>query len=541
MARLYLSDAEMKAVNRFKPHYLTAERKTGVPWRLLAAMHYRENSLSVSAAQHGPFQLVDLRGNPARVAAYARAAGYPTNPVPNYETNFEFGCVCAALFVQDKMSKEARKPKLTPQSGRDALAEAAFRYNGMSQAYANPATGRPDYRFSPYVSNDPKKGVVLTIREGSVVVKDARPGVLAVIRDLGGETDEAPTPTPEEPAGTGLVFYPLSLWADMRLGSAFLQDGYGEKVRGRPDQHPGADFNLVGGAYGPAGPDADLGEPIYAVADGVVLFSGWNQYDWGNIILIDHPHLGVHTQYAHCQEREVVEGQLILAGQRIGTVGKGAAGFDAHLHFEVRRRASNLPAAKWPGNDVAFIQAHYFEPLAWLRANNARDVAKDLPALDPRLQKILDRLRAEVPKATGGAVKLLRTYVPALQTRIMAAPGGGDAAYKSPHNVRPALAFDYALIVDGKTLPSGHPEYGRWNKRVEALGGLPGTKVKGGVPGEKELDRHVELPGTQAEIKRRVDAARAGLRDVRDPGLGTNAEGSEESTAPAENRSPCPQ
>lgn len=546
----YITPAMKAAIERSKSAYIAAEKITGVPWRLLAGMHYRENSFSMaSPGAGGVFQFVpDL--TVAKRAEYAAKAGLPTNPPPDHRSDFKFCAICAGFFLQYKMTVEGRKPKLTPNSPLDAQCEAAFRYNGM--VYKNPA-GRPDWHYSPYVNNDPQRDVKLPNYEMNWQ-PDQRPGVRVLVLELSGQSDtppdEPPTPPAEQPATstTQTVFYPLSLWADVTVSTTFEDPKYGEyryrssgDVADKSQQHPGVDLNLSKGTFAGQGSDGDLGQPIYCCADGVVLETPTNQFDWGSIILIDHPSLGVHTQYAHCNEMFVVAGQVVMAGEKIGTIGKGYKNkWPAHLHFEVRRRSSKLPANKWPGSNLSFINQHYLDPFAWLRAMHAQDVARGLPELDPRLVTIRDKviraLKVENPQMR---LVTTRTYISALATRL-ASRAGRDEAYRSPHNVRPALAFDYRLELSGKVLAPTDPQYAKVNARMKALGALPGTEVSGGVPGEKWPQQHIELPNTQAEIAKRLAAAQAGLADVREPGMETAGQGSAEDTTPDTSNTLCP-
>ncbi|RYD17316.1 MAG: M23 family peptidase, partial [Verrucomicrobiaceae bacterium] len=61
-------------------------------------------------------------------------------------------------------------------------------------------------------------------------------------------------------------------------------DGY-YKARGlrlRAPQHFGEDWN------GRSGGDSDLGDPVYAVADGIVTFAHNVRTGWGNVVLTRH-------------------------------------------------------------------------------------------------------------------------------------------------------------------------------------------------------------------------------------------------------------
>ena len=81
------------------------------------------------------------------------------------------------------------------------------------------------------------------------------------------------------------------------------------------------------------------GTPIRAANTGVVSKTGNNSTmgfrGYGNFVLLDHGG-GVHTFYAHCSSVAVREGQRIMQGQIIGTVGSTGRSTANHLHFEVR-------------------------------------------------------------------------------------------------------------------------------------------------------------------------------------------------------------
>ena len=79
----------------------------------------------------------------------------------------------------------------------------------------------------------------------------------------------------------------------------------------------------------------DLGNPIYAADAGVVVYSGWNDWGYGNVIVIDHGN-GWQTLYAHLSEIYVNCGDFIsYGGQLIGAMGSTGNSTGPHLHYEM--------------------------------------------------------------------------------------------------------------------------------------------------------------------------------------------------------------
>jgi murein DD-endopeptidase MepM/ murein hydrolase activator NlpD len=117
-------------------------------------------------------------------------------------------------------------------------------------------------------------------------------------------------------------------------------DGY-YKSRGlrlRSPKHHGEDWNGRGGG------NSDLGDPVYAIADGVVTFAHNVRGGWGNVVLTRHayrdPATGrvkfIDTLNGHLDRMMVKTGQMIKRGQQIGTIGTNSGMYPAHLHFEMR-------------------------------------------------------------------------------------------------------------------------------------------------------------------------------------------------------------
>ena len=79
------------------------------------------------------------------------------------------------------------------------------------------------------------------------------------------------------------------------------------------------------------------GQPVYAVADGVVITAKALTTSYGNYIIIMHRD-GLYTLYAHGQPGSIAvsQGQYVTQGQQIMRVGNSGNSTGPHLHFEVR-------------------------------------------------------------------------------------------------------------------------------------------------------------------------------------------------------------
>lgn len=77
------------------------------------------------------------------------------------------------------------------------------------------------------------------------------------------------------------------------------------------------------------------GANVYAADGGVVVYAGWNNYGYGNMIMIDHG-TGFQTLYAHLSNWFVNCGDNVTQSQVVGAVGTTGNSSGPHLHFEVR-------------------------------------------------------------------------------------------------------------------------------------------------------------------------------------------------------------
>lgn len=110
--------------------------------------------------------------------------------------------------------------------------------------------------------------------------------------------------------------------------------GYGLAV---PIRHNGISRGLISGVHTGIDYRANVGTPVVAAADGVVVVSdesGWNG-GFGKTVLLSHAG-GKTTRYGHMNDVTVRGGQRVAQGEIIGTSGNTGRSTGPHLHFEVR-------------------------------------------------------------------------------------------------------------------------------------------------------------------------------------------------------------
>lgn len=109
-------------------------------------------------------------------------------------------------------------------------------------------------------------------------------------------------------------------------GGAFIWPANNHFLSGY-DYNPGANHSGID-------IDGETGDPIYAIDAGVVVYSGWSNFGYGNLIVIDHGN-GWQSLYAHLNDIYTVCGQSVFQGTVIGTIGNTGNSSGSHLHFEV--------------------------------------------------------------------------------------------------------------------------------------------------------------------------------------------------------------
>ena len=107
--------------------------------------------------------------------------------------------------------------------------------------------------------------------------------------------------------------------------------------------------NFFNGAQGQKGIDivGTLGQEIKAAGPGKVIYSGEDLKGYGKLVIIKHNNSYLSV-YAHNKELLVKEGQVIMKGQKIATMGDSGAD-KVKLHFEIRKQGQSVDPTTFLG------------------------------------------------------------------------------------------------------------------------------------------------------------------------------------------------
>ncbi|KRG69953.1 peptidoglycan DD-metalloendopeptidase family protein [Pseudoxanthomonas dokdonensis] len=132
----------------------------------------------------------------------------------------------------------------------------------------------------------------------------------------------------------------------MPIANSYITSGFGGRAdpfSGGAANHKGIDFH------------ARVGDPVLAVADGVVSYAGVRG-GYGNVVEVDHGN-GYVTRYAHNSKLVVKPGDLVHAGQQVAKAGSTGRSTGAHVHFEVWEHGRVVNPRKFLGTGPTPVKA----------------------------------------------------------------------------------------------------------------------------------------------------------------------------------------
>lgn len=122
------------------------------------------------------------------------------------------------------------------------------------------------------------------------------------------------------------------------------------------NRHLGEDWNMNTGG------NSDCGAPVFAAADGEIIFAKDAGAGWGNVVIVEHTAPNgtkLQSLYGHL-EKMTKTGGTIKKRESIGTVGSANGRYLCHLHFEIRW--SECPAWNQPGAGYADEKHGWVDP-----------------------------------------------------------------------------------------------------------------------------------------------------------------------------------
>lgn len=134
-------------------------------------------------------------------------------------------------------------------------------------------------------------------------------------------------PTAAAPAAAAVPPEDEIAWAWPTRGAASILAGFDEQ------KNKGID---IGGK---------AGDPVYAAADGRVVYAGAGLRGYGNLIILKHNNSYL-TAYAHNQSLLVKEDQTVRKGQKIAEMGSTDTD-RVKLHFEIRRQGKPVDPTRY--------------------------------------------------------------------------------------------------------------------------------------------------------------------------------------------------
>lgn len=187
-----LSSYVTNGVNANKSFYTRAMNETGVPWEMLAAIHYRETNFSHTNPSNGQgiFQFVNGDGGP-----------YPPGPVSddNFYKQLKFMAnkLQSDYVWRGSVPRERRKLVANEQN-MTIVKDTLFSYNGRAGAYINQAaqygynSSTQPYEGSPYVMNRfdcprARMGIITKDYATGIDSTDTRYGAFTVFARLRGD------------------------------------------------------------------------------------------------------------------------------------------------------------------------------------------------------------------------------------------------------------------------------------------------------------------------------------------------------------------
>jgi murein DD-endopeptidase MepM/ murein hydrolase activator NlpD len=217
-------------------------------------------------------------------------------------------------------SKEA-SAKVVEVTSTTATKAAEVTSTTASKAYARMQQylAEKDVLKTFHDAGEHSEDAVLGVLHKSGIAKSAPPATPPPAGTTPRPPKHAPSaPTPPVPLNTLPEQYAGTLrWP---LDAYIVSSEYGERWG---KIHKGLDMA------------AHVGEPVYAIADGEVIYAGDGLRGYGNVVILRHDRK-MSSLYAHNSELKVKQGDQVTKGTLVALLGNTGHSTGPHVHFEIR-------------------------------------------------------------------------------------------------------------------------------------------------------------------------------------------------------------
>ena len=244
---------------------------------------------------------------------------------------------CASKPQVHNSARYAAAPNFYTVRSGDTLSGIAARYGLSYISVAEMNDIAPPYRIYVGQSIRLKNNTTARRTTATQPVTQASPIQRQTIA-IPAPTTPAPTTvktTPKPATTTSAPITPVSTAAGLR----WVKPSNGPVL-----QNYDLAANIKGTRYG-----GNVGDPVFAAADGQVVYAADGLKEYGNLVLVKHIN-GYITAYAHNSKLSVKSGQNVTAGQKIAEM--GATGTTrTMLEFQVRLDGKPInPTTVLPNN-----------------------------------------------------------------------------------------------------------------------------------------------------------------------------------------------
>jgi murein DD-endopeptidase MepM/ murein hydrolase activator NlpD len=245
----------------------------------------------------------------AKVLALASAAAYVLGCAT---TDQKFGDQPWYQDTKQASTKAVEVTTTTATKAAEATAATASKAYARMQKYL----AEKDLLKTFHDSGEHSEVAVLSVLHKSGIAKS--PAAAPSGAAAPGTAQPKPHPAPLAPLNALPEQYAGSLrWP---LDAGIVSSDYGERWG---KMHKGLDIA------------ADVGEPVYAIADGEVIYAGDGLRGYGNVVILRHDRK-TSSLYAHNSELKVKVGDQVKQGTVISLLGSTGHSTGPHVHFEIR-------------------------------------------------------------------------------------------------------------------------------------------------------------------------------------------------------------